>query len=285
MSDSLPADFDPAVYLELYPDVAAAKMDAAHHYLVHGRKEGRFYKPAHTLPNQKFDRVSGPYYFEYLAYLHRVRQPRTYLEIGTFAGGSLRLSNCASVAIDPRFKLGENVVGDKPACLLFQSTSDAFFERYDVKALLGGSIDLAFIDGMHLFENVLRDFINVERHISKDGLIVLHDCLPPEFYMTLRDRHDPRRPEWSPPSRWAGDVWRIIPALRRYRPELRLEMLDCQPTGLVVVSGLDPASAVLADSYAAITAVTESPQTIEEFEQFWSSIEVIPTASGTPEIE
>ncbi len=39
----LPADFDPALYLLLNSDVAAAGMDAAYHYLNHGRYEGRAY--------------------------------------------------------------------------------------------------------------------------------------------------------------------------------------------------------------------------------------------------
>ncbi|WP_137126583.1 class I SAM-dependent methyltransferase [Roseomonas sp. HF4] len=37
----LPAGFDPNVYLDLNPDVRAAKMDAAKHYLRYGRREGR----------------------------------------------------------------------------------------------------------------------------------------------------------------------------------------------------------------------------------------------------
>ena len=37
----LPVDFDPDQYLKAHPDVAAAGMDAHHHYLLHGRHEGR----------------------------------------------------------------------------------------------------------------------------------------------------------------------------------------------------------------------------------------------------
>jgi hypothetical protein len=40
----MPADFDPAVYLKLHPDVHAARIDPRHHYIWHGMLEGRPYK-------------------------------------------------------------------------------------------------------------------------------------------------------------------------------------------------------------------------------------------------
>lgn len=40
----LPADFDPAGYLERNPDVASALQDPISHYLAHGRREGRSYR-------------------------------------------------------------------------------------------------------------------------------------------------------------------------------------------------------------------------------------------------
>lgn len=43
-SDHVPEDFDPQTYLHLNPDVAAAGMDAAHHWLHHGQFEGRAYR-------------------------------------------------------------------------------------------------------------------------------------------------------------------------------------------------------------------------------------------------
>jgi len=42
-----------------------------------------------------------------------------------------------------------DVVGRKPCCLLFQSTSDALFAQHDPLRLLQRPVDLAFLDGMH----------------------------------------------------------------------------------------------------------------------------------------
>jgi hypothetical protein len=38
---ALPPDFDPTMYLRANPDVAAAKIDPAAHWVKHGRFEGR----------------------------------------------------------------------------------------------------------------------------------------------------------------------------------------------------------------------------------------------------
>jgi hypothetical protein len=42
---ALPAQFDPQLYLEANPDVAAAGMDPAEHYLRYGESEGRRFRP------------------------------------------------------------------------------------------------------------------------------------------------------------------------------------------------------------------------------------------------
>ncbi len=32
---------------------------------------------------------------------------------------------------------------------------------------------------------------------------------------------------------WTGDVWKLIPILQRYRPDLQLTLFDAPPSGLV----------------------------------------------------
>jgi hypothetical protein len=51
---------------------------------------------------------------------------------------------------------------------------------------------------------------------------------------------------------WTGDVWKIIPVLQKYRPDLKLTILDCAPTGLLLVSDLDPANDTLSQNYDTI---------------------------------
>jgi hypothetical protein len=48
---------------------------------------------------------------------------------------------------------------------------------------------------------------------------------------------------------WTGDVWKIIPCLREFRPDLRITTLGAAPSGLGVIQGLDPSSRVLEGVY------------------------------------
>ena len=202
-------------------------------------------KPRGPVPDEGWPAPAGMHYLDCIARLHKLVDPEWYLEIGTDQGASLVLATCRSIAIDPEFRLAGPVWEDKPALHMFQDTSDAVFASGDV-AKLGATIDLAFIDGMHLFEFVLRDFINVERMMSPDGVIILHDVVPIGAAASARD--------WdrSKTRAWTGDVWKMTEILRRWRPDLRIHVLDARPSGLAVVRGLDPTSDRLDRDYKAI---------------------------------
>ena len=192
-------------------------------------------------------------YITVLDRLHRMLAPETYLEIGSRTGDSLKLARCASIAIDPAFSISTDVIGAKPATHFHQITSDRFFAKHDPMAILGGPVEFAFLDGMHLAEFLLRDFMNVERSCRRNSVIVMHDCMPSDALMACRDEgnHDARsnslHPGW-----WTGDVWKAVWALKTYRPGLRITGIDTPPTGLICITNLDPASTVLHDGYADI---------------------------------
>jgi hypothetical protein len=178
-------------------------------------------------------------YYRTLRRLHEVLAPETYLEIGIRKGDSLALATTATVAIgiDPKPMLSKPTASNAK---IFAFTSDEFFATHDVRAELGGrDLDLVFIDGMHLFEFVLRDFANLERWASPNTVVVLHDCLPVDEVSASRERTT---------SLWTGDVWKVVPVLRRFRPDLSLSIIDVSPSGLVVVEGLDATSTVLVEN-------------------------------------
>jgi hypothetical protein len=199
--------------------------------------------------------LDGPHYFDTLAALHERLKPSTYFEIGALHGQTLQLARCGSVAVDPSFQLTCDVEVGKPFCRLFEQTSDDFFAEHDLTEVLGAPVDLAFLDGMHQFAFLLRDFINTERHCRPGGAIVLHDCLPRDLFMTgdgsARSSEDGAR---RYKDYWTGDVWKLVPILKALRPDLKITCLDAAPTGLVICTGLDPQSHVLAAAYGEMVA-------------------------------
>jgi hypothetical protein len=216
-------------------------------------------------------------YFALLERLHERLRPRTYVEIGVHMGRSLGRvpARTRSIGIDPDPIVADPAV--EAASKIFRVTSDDFFREHDLRAELGGlPVDFAFIDGMHLFEFVLRDFMNLERHCGEDSVIMVHDCYP-------RERVHAER-EWQSVA-WCGDVWKLIPCLREQRPDLNIAAIDVRPAGMGIITGLDPDSSVLPGSYDEIEArylaldydwVEEAkPERLARVEHNWALIEAM----------
>jgi hypothetical protein len=176
---------------------------------------------------------------ELLQGLHEKIRPRTYLEIGIRTGRSMVLSRCRSIGVDPFFKIDNPIHCDVQ---LIKATSDDFFAGTEPLAHFEGvPVDLAFIDGMHLSDFALRDFINIEPFMADTGVVVLDDVLPRNGLEAARDR------KTEP---WTGDVYKVVEILRRRRPDLVVLLINTAPTGTAVVLGVDQASTILKDAYA-----------------------------------
>lgn len=196
--------------------------------------------PGGYIPSDPFATFEKPRQSRHqvLTYLHQTLQPRTYLETGIADGASMTLSRCLSIGIDPAFKVSKEIHCDVH---LVRDTSDAYFAREEALAPFGDTpIDLAFIDGMHLSEFALRDFMNVEKAMAPTGVILVDDMLPRNPLEAARDRRT---------SAWTGDVYKLLLLLEEHRPDLLLLPLNTSPTGTVLITRLDPSSTVLHDTY------------------------------------
>jgi hypothetical protein len=212
---------------------------------------------------QGFRTARGPWYTGFFERLHQKLLFDWYMEIGCRKGRSFAPARSKTIAVDPYFRANLNIIRDKPQLHVFQQTSDDFFASgfMEKNAIRLG---LSFLDGMHLYEYLLRDVMNTEAASDPNGVIVLHDCVPSGFGMTTRDLDNlPRRSTgaWKllpsqvrPNAAWTGDVWKLIPILQKYRSDLTLTVLDCAPTGLVCLSNLSPDNTVLRDRQDEIRA-------------------------------
>ena len=183
-------------------------------------------------------RMPGPDYTALLANLHEHLQPQIYLEIGVATGATIVLAKppTEAIGVDPSIKV-ETTIGTTSH--LFPLLSDDFFAGGHAARILGARrIDFAFIDGLHHFDQVLRDVANVERWSTPETVIVLHDTVPVDERSQERDRST---------SFWTGDVWKAMAALRSVRPDLDMFTAAVWPSGLTFLTNLDPTSTVLTD--------------------------------------
>mgnify|MGYP006924552669 CR=1 FL=1 len=179
-------------------------------------------------------------YLDALETVHKNMKPKNYLEIGCRFGDSLSLAKCDSIGIDPNMRLKY----DKPDNMtLFDITSDDYFEKQKTKKIFGSRFHLAYVDGMHLAEYALRDFINLEKESKKSSVVLFDDILP------RRTEYAGRKPASAA---WCGDVYKVLRVLKQYRPDLTINVFDVAVKGLGVVTGLDRKSTVLEDNYEKI---------------------------------
>ncbi len=170
------------------------------------------------------------------------KRAKTYLEIGVDQGKVFEI-------IHGPFKVGVDPVAPakKVKAVLnsntqyYQKTSDAFFENDAAKVFANRKIDVAFIDGLHEYKQVLKDIQNTLEYLADDGVIMVHDCSPWSKAAAIRafsfaeakeiaDRD--KYPDWD--GGWTGDVWKAIGELRSTRDDLEIFVLDCD-CGLGVI--------------------------------------------------
>lgn len=147
---------------------------------------------------------------------------RDYLEIGVARGFTLQNVRVnARVGVDPSPRFN---VARLPHAVTFHAvTSDAYF------ASLAPSVtfDLAFVDGLHTFEQTWTDLVNVFAHMPV-GAVLIDDTVPTDEVAALRDQDeclDRRRAVGSTDRRWMGDVWKVVVCLERYVPELEFRTI------------------------------------------------------------
>jgi len=117
----------------------------------------------------------------------------SYLEIGCRDDACFsRIVSHRKVGVDPRS--GGTV----------RARSDEFFARNDER------FDVVFIDGLHRYQQVLRDVHNSLDVLNPEGVVVLHDCLPLTWAAQC---------PYPCQDCWNGDVWRALVEIRT-RPDV-----------------------------------------------------------------
>lgn len=116
-------------------------------------------------------------------------------------------------------------------------SSDDFF-KLKLGLLIQNALDVVFIDGLHTYEQSLKDVNNSLKYLKEAGVIIMHDCNPPfesAAYPAESIEHAKslNLPGWT--GEWCGDVWKTIAHLRSSRNDLNIFVLDCD-CGLGVIT-------------------------------------------------
>lgn len=81
-------------------------------------------------------------------------------------------------------------------------TSDDFFRNNK------NYFDIVFLDGLHTYEQTIKDIDNSLKYLNKNGVIIVHDCLPKKIWNQIVPRIY---------GHWNGDVWKAIVQSRTYK--------------------------------------------------------------------
>ena len=143
-----------------------------YHYIFHDEKLGSI----------GLDFSSKKTRFQIVKYIIEKKNYKKYLEIGCFDDELFNQVNChQKVGVDP-------VSGGT-----IRETSDQFFKKNNE------NFDCIFIDGLHEYNQVKKDIENSLKFLNDGGIILLHDCMPDNYYAQAIPRC-----QWD----WNGDVWK-----------------------------------------------------------------------------
>ena len=173
----------------------------------------------------------------------------TYLEIGVHrAKNFYKVRAKRKIAIDPVFKIGlKRRLMHLPYLRYesyFKMTSDKFFEN-NSSLFQSDKIDVALIDGLHTYEQTLKDIENTLENGSKGCFIIVHDCNPLDEVSATRatSPEEMREITGTDHNFWLGDVWKSILHLRATRSDLFVCTLDTD-FGLGIVKFGEPENPV-----------------------------------------
>ena len=141
-----------------------------------------------------------------------VYETPSYLEVGVSKGTTFNDVRAArKIAVDPRFLFDHDAVSriDKTA-EFHETTSDNYFGT-----ILQSSdkFDVIYLDGLHTFEQTLRDLINSLRCLKEGGCIVVDDVVPNSYEASLPDSSQAlatRNYLGNTDPSWMGDVYKLV---------------------------------------------------------------------------
>jgi hypothetical protein len=211
----------------------------------------------------------------------RIEQAK-YLEIGVHKGETFFSVRAAQkVAVDPHFAFEGSDLRLMPNCIFHETYSDRYFSEFAA----GEVFDIIFVDGLHTFEQTLRDFLSAGQILSRSGVIIIDDVHPDGYFETLSIEERAAFAAFPivHTTGWAGDVYRLRFFIEMFMPfwycatplEARNQMI-CFPLRkprTIVTHGMKSLESVARSSYSDFLQSRLSGVDIplQQIEKTWSS--------------
>jgi hypothetical protein len=142
-----------------------------------------------------------------------------YLEIGVLHGKTFfDIKVTERTAVDPGFAFDTDAHANEKT-RFFRQTSDDFFAAEPILP----AYDTVLIDGMHTFEQVVRDLSNVLLRTHPRSVIILDDTVPDDLYSVIKDpkaSYEFRKKDAVPARGWQGDVYKTVFYIHDFLPGL-----------------------------------------------------------------
>jgi hypothetical protein len=142
------------------------------------------------------------------ALLDLFNEPR-YLEIGVYRGATFRAVEATTkVAVDPEFAFA--LPAPAPGTAFHEVTSEFYFGQLLQR---GEKFDVIFLDGLHTFEQTLRDLTNSLLCLSDGGVVVIDDVCPVSSLAAVSSYSRFNRLRellHVEDGSWMGDVYRLV---------------------------------------------------------------------------
>ena len=151
-----------------------------------------------------------------------------YLEIGVCQGKTFdKVPAIRKVAVDPAFRFDHVAMQQAhPEATYHPVPSDDYFAQH---AAPDDEFDLIYLDGLHVYDQTLRDLLNGLEHLQPRGVIVIDDTVPPTSLAAIRERRDfdaERRRTGSDRLEWMGDVYKVVHFIQAFCPYLRYATIE-----------------------------------------------------------
>ena len=213
-----------------------------------------------------------------------------YLEIGVDHGQTFHsVSAARKTAVDPNFKF----VPDADTALVdyHAVTSNEYFATF---CPADKFFDVVYIDGLHIFEQTLRDLLNAALRLRPGGVIVIDDIVPASYQSAMplideafrvRDYLANDHPSLRNDNTWMGDVYKLAFFVQTFMQQYSYATVQENHGQLVLWQSARPVEAIVQRSMLDIallgfadTVLKRSVFQIQPFNEILSSIRTIKDA-------